>query len=314
MATSASDISSFWHRNTDCQHRKTELSVIQAERTRDANTIVSCLSRYRRIVLVGDSVQRGLFWSLHRVMLEAGSVSTPQLNVTISKNFVQRGSYTNFQDQDMIVSARDTGKEIFSVRFIYGSNAVDWPSRCPTIKKWFFQCLKSMSEIFELVVDERSRFDRFRKQLKGVDSDSDDHNIDRVETEERGKIRGRQNLEAMEHPVGLLYWNTGLWDWRTGRSAEEFKNDMIELLKRAQVNRGAFSPGFAKRVVWRSTSASWPSKFITGKECENKPHDADDSRPCSVHTDGIIQYNSYRRQGNCWHGKRRQLANYQWAA
>ena len=204
-----------------------------------------------------------------------------------------KGSYTNFQDQDMIVSARDTGKEIFSVRFIYGSNAVDWPSRCPTIKKWFFQCLKSMSEIFdELVVDERSRFDRFRKQLKGVDSDSDDHNIDRVETEERGKIRGRQNLEAMEHPVGLLYWNTGLWDWRTGRSAEEFKNDMIELLKRAQVNRGAFSPGFAKRVVWRSTSASWPSKFITGKECKNKPHDADDSRPCSVHTDGIMQYNS----------------------
>ena len=243
---------------------------------------------------MGDSVHRGLFWSLEQMMRQAGAASNPRLNVTIRKTFVaQPNAFTNFQDQDMIVTALPSGEELFSVRFIYGSNAVDWPERCMTIGKWFFQCLKSTSEILaQIVEEERARFDRYsnREEEEEKEEEREGGGGEGGAGEGR-KIRGRTDIQNEERPVGLLYWNTGLWDWRTGRSEEEFKDGMAELLEKARAKGGAFNPAFAGRVVWRSTSASWPSKFITGAECDDKPHSADDTRPCSVHTDGIMRYN-----------------------
>ncbi len=283
------------------KHERPSCLSLRPERVRDVNKVISCLTRYRRVVFVGDSVHRGLFWSLEQMMRRVGAVSNPRLNVTIHKNFVaQPNTFTNFQDQDMIVSSLSSGEELFSVRFIYGSNAVDWPDRCMTIGKWFFQCLKSTSEILaQIVQEEQVRFDQKRnRKIGGKEETRRSSSTKRGGRDNRRKkkVRGREDEHKEERPIGLLYWNTGLWDWRTGRSPQEYKDGLSELLAKAIAKGGAFNTDFVERVVWRSTGASWPSKFITGAECDNKPHSMDDTRPCSVHTDGILQYNAIARR------------------
>ena len=261
--------------------------TLRREREEDANYVFSCLAKLRRIVLVGDSVQRGLFWSLVDMIEEAKVAVKSNLSISIHKNYDAKGHFTNFQDQDMIVSETNSGRELFSIRFIYGSNAFDWEGRCATIRKWFFQCLRSTSEILARVVEEEHQRDLLHRNIQTKSANSDNHIF-------RGSEK-RQNHD-LRAPVGILYWNTGLWDWRTGRSVEEFTSDMQKLLTSGKSDGGAFSTGFAEKVVWRSTSASWPSKFMDGIECKSKPHGGDDPRPCSIHTDTIMRYNTVARE------------------
>lgn len=43
------------------------------------------------------------------------------------------------------------------------------------------------------------------------------------------------------------------------------------------------------KVIWRTSTASWPSKFASYQECILKP--SSDPRPCKLHTHGILEYN-----------------------
>lgn len=204
---------------------------------------VACLSRQGRVLYLGDSVTRGLFWDL--VDLFRKGLEGKNLEVQVVKRFVAE-SYTNFEDQDMYVLPRDGNQSeaLFSVRFVYTSNVAEFEGRCKYISDWFFQCLDTAITIFEKVMGE-------------------------------------------EPEVGLLFWNSGLWDWRTGVSTSQYAEGVAKLL---EVADGLFAR--ARRVVWRTTSASWPDKFMSADECAKKPHAKEDSgRPCPVHTDQLKHYN-----------------------
>ena len=216
-------------------------------------------------------MHRGLFWSLVHT-IEATIATAPptsalsQLNTTVVQRYPSNKKFTNFQDQDFIVyDAADT--ELFSIRFVYSSNAIDFPQRCDLIHNWFFQCLKTAEDIlYELLQQEKLRHAQLTRVLPPP-------------------------LPSIRRPpVGVLYWNTGLWDWRTGVSPQDYERDLLHLLTSSKSN-ASFSPSFASKVVWRTTSASWPSKFMSGKECAKKPHGDTDTRPCSVHTSTVLDYN-----------------------
>ena len=114
--------------------------------------------RAQRIVMIGDSVHRELFWSLHQFFKSLSNNNNNNANAN-DKKFFQRSNdharwnisvykrfksqkFTNFEDQDMIV--KKNGKVQFSIRFVYASNAIDFNGRCKSIKTWFFQCLKTL--------------------------------------------------------------------------------------------------------------------------------------------------------------------------
>ena len=61
--------------------------------------------------------------------------------------------------------------------------------------------------------------------------------------------------------IGVLYWNTGLWDWRTGLSPEEYERGVRAVLESSR-SAPSLSSNFVKHVVWRTSSAAWPSKFM----------------------------------------------------
>lgn len=211
---------------------------------------LTCLKKWRRIVMIGDSVHRGLFWDMVSFVEGLG------VNATIVKRF-EAERFTNFQDQDVVARDRATGEELFSIRFTYGSNAIDFPSRCSYISQWFFQCLDPMDRTIATVMDQEM---------------------------EQGSKDERRRPESSS--VGLLYLNTGLWDWRTGVPPANYAENVRTLLERS---KHFFEPPATDRVVWRTTSASWSSKFMSERECQDKP--LKDTRPCSVHTDGTLAYN-----------------------
>ena len=161
----------FCHDKRQFQHgEESRCLTLRPERKEDVKHILSCMTMHRRIVFVGDSVQRGLFWSFVDMIKEASGAVESNLTITIQKNYDQK-KFTNFQDQDMIVSDAKSGKEVFSVRFIYASNAIDWPGRCEMIGKWFFQCLKSMSEILSLVVEQERYRETSQQNIKTRNSE-----------------------------------------------------------------------------------------------------------------------------------------------
>ena len=233
---------------------------------------------------LGDSVHRGLFWDLVDFFSDTGDGAP--LDARVIKRFVSQ-SFSNFEDQDLFVYRRGDRKpehgadsrsssssnsssdsdskerefaemrkaSLFSVRFIYMSNAVDFPNRCKLISDWFFQCLETVADIFRKVL-------------------------------------------VQEPSVGLVYWNTGLWDWRTGVAAEQYRDGIASLFGGEGDGPAAklfARAGGSERVIWRATSASWPDKFMSQDECKKKtlPHD---TRPCPVHTDQIKQYNEGARR------------------
>ena len=97
--------------------------------------------------------------------------------------------------------------------------------RAVTIRKWFFQCLKCGRNFKSSgSSDEHSRFARFRNHPKGPGSDSDKIDSETVEAG-LGGIRGRQNLQHMDHPVGLLY---GILGFGIGEQASLQMNSRME--------------------------------------------------------------------------------------
>ena len=124
-----------------------------------------CLyKRAQRIVMIGDSVHRQLFVSLFQYFStlqdrtnynkESSLEKTNRWNVSIYKRFDNK-RFTNFKDEDIIV--KKDGKTMFSIRFVYASNAIDFPGRCKSIKNWFFQCLKSFQDILISVSTEEAK-------------------------------------------------------------------------------------------------------------------------------------------------------------
>lgn len=242
-------ITAVWEPATQCKHH-----VFQGD------DILDCLSKYRRIVWLGDSVMRGMFWDVVDFFVEA--LDPSKYEVTVVKRF-ESDSFTNFEDQDLIIrrkclidkskgqSNRDNDKnkikhssdkrastsatqakidynssekrlanELFSIRFTYVSNAIDFSNRCKLIHDWFFQCLDDTRTIMDRVLRE----EKLRFSSTPIVS------------------LGKENMDG--NPIGLLYWNTGLWDWRTGLSAEEFFEAMRSLVTTVQPNSAEIELGW----------------------------------------------------------------------
>ena len=264
-----------------CQKHDRQCLRFRPNRSKDVTRVIQCLTKHKRIVMVGDSVHRGIFWSLVHSIQTAIAAAPPssfisQLNATVVKRFKAK-KFTNFQDQDLLVK-NSAGQELFSVRFVYGSNAIDFPQRCNLISQWFFQCLKPVEDILHALLQEETERHQTLQQLQ-------------QQQQQQQQLNLRHKIKIDSVPVGVLYWNTGLWDWRTGRSPLEYEQGVRKVLNSPQ-SRPVFDSKFAKQVVWRTVSASWPDKFMNSDECEQKPHSTEDPRPCSVHTSDLINYNS----------------------
>ena len=201
---------------------------------------------------------------------------------------------------------KKNGKVQFSIRFVYASNAIDYTSRCKSISKWFFQCLKTLENILTSTFED----ERYRKSIiytakkyanrkssnnfRGHHIDSEDDNGSnnngntrkKIEKEIEHQIFGSSKLaySDIKEEKTALYFNTGLWDWRTGLLPKEYYNN----LKKALMNtKNSFK--LYDTVIWRTTSAAWPSKFMKESECKSKGKS--DKRPCSVHTGEIYKMN-----------------------
>ena len=66
--------------------------------------------------------------------------------------------------------------------------------------------------------------------------------------------------------IGVLYWNTGLWDWRTGLSPKEYEKGVRDVLESSK-SEPSLNSNFVQHVVWRTSSAAWPSKFMQVRLC-----------------------------------------------
>ena len=231
-----SDNGKHWTPSKECKLRR-----YGAEET------ANCFGQtHQRIIMVGDSIQRGIFWSLHDFF--KGLKSEAGWNVTIDYRFERpRHGFTNFEDQDMVVSK--DGKPFFSIRFVYASNAIHFFRRCELISDWFFQCLDSLKKILLKVYKE--------------------------------EITENRNGDSRK-PV--LFFNSGMWDWRTGLPASNYTQNMKKVFADTKHIYSSFS-----RVIWRTTTAAWPTRFMSSKECRLKPNR--DVRPCKVHTGDIRDYN-----------------------
>ena len=209
-----------------------------------------CLyKRAQRIVMIGDSVHRQLFVSMFHyfrtLQYENNRFEEPPLsaskngngwNISIHKRFDDK-SFTNFKDEDIIV--KKGGKTMFSIRFVYASNAIDFPGRCKSIKTWFFQCLKSFQDILISVsTEEAKRINGLYAKKKAprkssnsmqgryVDDEFHDVDINRPKISahddevDSDKFLEHELHKEMQMPsvaqTTILYINTGLWDWRTG--------------------------------------------------------------------------------------------------
>lgn len=210
-------------------------------------------------------------------------------NVSIYKRF-HSADFTNFEDQDMIVKKDNEVK--FTIRFVYASNAKNYDGRCKSIKKWFFQCLQTLEDIListskeeserklEIYSSKKYEGRRSSDSLRGhhIDADNDKSQKKNIPDSNRN-IHSNYPKEKT-----VLYFNSGLWDWRTGLRPKEYFINLKMALYRAKASFKVYD-----NVIWRTTSASWPSKFMTEAECKKKGKK--DKRPCSVHTGEIYQMN-----------------------
>eukprot|EP00944_MAST-04C_sp_MAST-4C-sp1_P002447 g2447.t1 len=267
--------------------------------------------------MIGDSVHRQLFLSMfhyfRRLQYENNRFqeSSPSAsknfngwNVSIYKRFNDK-SFTNFKDEDIIV--KKDGKTMFSIRFVYASNAIDFPGRCKSIKTWFFQCLKSFEDILiKVSAEEAKRMSIFYGKKKAPRKSSNSMQGRYIDDELHGGDIDRPKISAHHDEVGsdnylkhdlrkemqtpsvaqttILYINTGLWDWRTGLLPKKYYDNLKRALKSAAKILGIYD-----KIFWRTSSAAWPSKFMKEKECKSKGKA--DSRPCSVHTGEIYHMN-----------------------
>eukprot|EP00940_MAST-03C_sp_MAST-3C-sp2_P001442 g1442.t1 len=188
----------------------------------------SLFARYGRVLLVGDSIQRGLFWNLVGLLKgvskndAAGSNGRYEYRMV---NFMHQVSFTNVQDQELVAIDRRNGAVAFSLRFVYAAHATDFPGRCDAVRKWFFQCPEPLDVVLN-------------RLLKESQSES--------------------------RSYALTYVNVGMWDWRTGVPVAQFAGNFAEALRRVDgllLTQGG-------RRMWRHTTAAYPSKFAWPDECK----------------------------------------------
>ena len=292
-----------------------ECSIINYSPSRAAK----CLNkRAQRIVMIGDSVHRELFWSLHQFFKSLSNNNNNNANAN-DKKFFQRSNdharwnisvykrfksqkFTNFEDQDMIV--KKNGKVQFSIRFVYASNAIDFNGRCKSIKTWFFQCLKTLEDILISTLQEETKRKAMLHPVPINRKSSDNlrgHHIDNLGDDDHNNKNNHNNDNNNNNMIfgtskssyssinnqekTILYFNTGLWDWRTGLLPKDYSNNLRKTLQKVE---GILTKVY-DNIIWRETTASWPSKFMKEKECKSKGKK--DNRPCSVHTGEIYQMN-----------------------
>jgi hypothetical protein len=175
--------SSRWRSDPDCNYHHFDVS-----------STLSCLSRYKRILIVGDSVQRGLFWNMIGLLkgIEMGDEVPSNVRYRMVDNLAGvEKSFTNVQDQEFIVT-KDNNL-MFSVRFVYAAHVTDFSGRCEAVSAWFFQCPEPLDSVLIRVLSE---------------------------------ARERKNIH-----YDALYVNVGMWDWRTGVSVRMFERNTLGALK-----------------------------------------------------------------------------------
>lgn len=220
----------------------------------DAQSAATCFAKHRRILMVGDSVHRGLFWNIVGLLTNAegdGRGLQQHIRIRVDDNMKDSrgGSYTNVQDQTLTATDARDGTEIFTVRFVYAAHASDFLDRCEAVHKWFFQCPEPLDSVLMRVLGE---------------DESDDG----------------------QRPYDVVYVNVGMWDWRTGVPVSMFAENVARALDRVSARLGRST----RRLIWRHTTAAYPSKFAWPDECKNSKIRQDD-RPCNIHTDGLFHYN-----------------------
>ena len=130
---------------------------------------------------------------------------------------------------------KKNGKVQFSIRFVYASNAIDFNGRCKSIKTWFFQCLKTLEDILISTSQEETKRKALLHPVLTNRKSSDNlrgHHIDNLGDDDHNNKNNNNNDNNNNNMIfgtskssyssinnqekTILYFNTGLWDWRTG--------------------------------------------------------------------------------------------------
>ena len=129
-----------WVTSPECNYRQFDVS-----------STLTCLSKYKRILVVGDSVQRGLFWNMIGVLkgIETiDDVPSSQVRYRMIDNLAgTQKSFTNVQDQEFVVTRRKDNSLLFSIRFVYAAHVTDFAGRCEAVSAWFFQCPEPLDSV-----------------------------------------------------------------------------------------------------------------------------------------------------------------------
>jgi hypothetical protein len=149
-------------------------------------------------------VHRGLFWDLVELLRDGAARGEPGsegLDVRVVKRFVAT-TYTNFEDQDLVVTRRQPNAD--------GASQDSPPSTSPLLSVRFVYT---------------SNVDHFPKRCSLIH----DWFFQCLNT----TVEIFRKVAAEEPTVGLLYWNSGLWDWRTGVPVKDYARNIQGLLRDA---------------------------------------------------------------------------------
>ena len=176
--------------------------------------------KYKRVLFVGDSIQRGLFWNLVGLLkgVNDDSLRGNRLKYEMT-NHMHQHAFTNVQDQEFFARNKKDGSLIYSIRFVYAAHAADFDGRCEAVNHWFFQCPEPLDSVMSRVLKE---------------------------------------ARESRHPYGLVYMNVGMWDWRTGVPVSLFAKNMIrtlEGLSEALASQGRLiwrhiTPAYPSKFAW----------------------------------------------------------------
>ena len=123
----------------------------------DVSSTLMCMSKYKRILIVGDSVQRGLFWNIIGVLKgieTTDDVPSNKVRYQMIDNMADvQKSFTNVQDQEFVVTSTKDNSLLFSVRFVYAAHATDFAGRCEAVSSWFFQCPEPLDSVCTCVFE-----------------------------------------------------------------------------------------------------------------------------------------------------------------
>jgi hypothetical protein len=242
--------------------------------------------------MLGDSITRNLFWDLVGLFLEeeAGARalsqgSDPDIIYTVRDNVEAPRNFSNFQDQELFAwrlkhfdpssSSADSSSatEHAAAAALPGSARSSTPVEAPPGRELLF----SIRFVYVAhAADFPGRCEHVHHWFFQCPDPLD------VIAE---RILGGEARAGLP-PRDLTYINTGMWDWRTGVPVDDYASYLDGALSRA-LPRLSERGG---RLVWRHSTAAYPSKFASADECRRSKI-RQDARPCSIHTDGLLNYN-----------------------